>query len=654
MARGGQVGLLGNLDFMDTPFNTVSYTEKAIKDQQARSVADVLETADAGIRSGTAPGNLDDQYLIRGFRVTNQDIGLNGLYGVAPFNRLSARAIERIEVLKGPTALLNGMAPGGSVGGSINIVTKKAGDEPLTRTTTSFRTDGTLGQDIDFGRRWGTDKQFGARINLGIADGDTAVDRQEVREYFASLGLDYQGDAVRLSGDLIYQRERIDGVERQFLLSPNVDLPRPVAGANVSPLYAFTTTEELSGMIRGEVDLTDSVTFFAAGGFNRSRLDGVGASQVAIISGQGDVMADFGAGLAIDVDRTSAEVGLKGRFTTGPIRHETTVSANRVTQDNGFGFDMAGFATSNLYDPVFEPRPPVVSLPFTDLSALTLSSLAIADTMSIWSDTVQLTLGARQQRIEIENFESFFGLGSSYDESEFTPMAGLVVRPVRQWSVYANYIEGLTQGGIAPDGTTNAFQALPPFLAEQVEVGTKLDFGSFGGTLSAFRIKQGSAFVDPTNTYVADGEQVNQGIEVSAFGEITPDLRLLASAMWLDAKLAETSGGINDGNRAIGTAEFYANLGVEWDAPFVPGLTLTGRMIYTGSAFADAANTALIPSWHRFDLGARYQAVIAGYDAVFRADVLNVTDEDYWAVEGLGYLRLGEPRTYRASLSVDF
>lgn len=655
VARGGQIGLLGNLDYMDTPFTTVSYTEKAIRDQQARSVADVLETADAGIRSGTSSGNIDDQYLIRGFRVLNQDIALNGLYGVAPLNRLSARPIDRIEVIKGPTALLNGMAPGGSVGGSINVVTKKADDDPLTRFTTSFSADGTIGQDLDFGRRWGTNKEFGARINLGIEDGDTAVDRQEAREHFGSIALDYRGTRVRVSGDVIYQKERIDRMERQFLLNPGVGLPRPEAGVNISPLYAFATTEELSGMVRGEVDLTENLTFFAAGGFNRSRLDADGYSQVALVGPQGDVAADFGSGIVFDVDRSSAEVGIKARFETGPIRHSLTLSANRVTQDTAVGFDMAAFSASNLYNPVFAPRPPVLSIPPSDATAVTLSSLAVADTMSFFDDTVQLTLGVREQRVELENFASFFSPAARSDESELTPMAGLVVRPLNSWSVYASYIEGLTQGGTAPPGSANVGQLIPPFPSEQIEVGTKVDLGSFGGSISAFRITQASTFVDAaTNLFVADGEQVNSGIEASAFGQVTSDVRLLASAMWLDAELAETQNGTNDGNRAVGTAEFYANLGVEWDVSSVPGLTFSGRMIYTGSAFADAANTALIPNWHRFDLGARYETTIAGYDAILRADILNVTDEDYWAVEGLGYLRIGEPRTYRASFSVDF
>ena len=36
VATGGRVGLLGDKDFMETPFNTISYTDKFIADRQAR------------------------------------------------------------------------------------------------------------------------------------------------------------------------------------------------------------------------------------------------------------------------------------------------------------------------------------------------------------------------------------------------------------------------------------------------------------------------------------------------------------------------------------------------------------------------------------------------------------------------------------------
>src|SRR5690606_4753544 len=88
-----------------------------------------------------------------------------GLYGMLPYTSVMAEMAERIEVLKGPTALLNGMSPGGSIGGSVNVVPKRAPDEPLTQVTANYASAAQFGGHVDMARRFGDDKQFGVRFN---------------------------------------------------------------------------------------------------------------------------------------------------------------------------------------------------------------------------------------------------------------------------------------------------------------------------------------------------------------------------------------------------------------------------------------------------------------------------------------------------------
>ena len=137
VSTGGRMGLLGDKDFMETPFNTISYTEKFIADRQARDITDVISAADPTVFSTGMTGIISENYSIRGFSSSIGDVTFGGLFGVAPFYRASPEMFERVDVLKGPSALLNGMPPGGSVGGTVNLVPKRAGDEPLTRLTTS-------------------------------------------------------------------------------------------------------------------------------------------------------------------------------------------------------------------------------------------------------------------------------------------------------------------------------------------------------------------------------------------------------------------------------------------------------------------------------------------------------------------------------------
>ena len=83
---------------------------------------------------------------------------------------------ERIEVLKGPNALLTGMAPQSTIGGVVNVVPKRAPDEPLTQLTVGYNSTAQFGGHANVARRFGNDKQFGVRFNGVFRAGQTAID----------------------------------------------------------------------------------------------------------------------------------------------------------------------------------------------------------------------------------------------------------------------------------------------------------------------------------------------------------------------------------------------------------------------------------------------------------------------------------------------
>ena len=117
VARGGNVGVLGNKDFMDTPFSVTSYTAQTMEDQQAATLYDVLIN-DPTIRFTTPNGHIMENYTIRGFGVSNDHLYFNGLQGLAPDNHAPVEFLERVEVLKGPSSFLYG-GVSTSVGGAI-------------------------------------------------------------------------------------------------------------------------------------------------------------------------------------------------------------------------------------------------------------------------------------------------------------------------------------------------------------------------------------------------------------------------------------------------------------------------------------------------------------------------------------------------------
>ncbi|PEQ15014.1 TonB-dependent receptor domain-containing protein, partial [Piscirickettsia salmonis] len=147
-------------------------------------------------------------------------------------------------------------------------------------------------------------------------------------------------------------------------------------------------------------------------------------------------------------------------------------------------------------------------------------------------------------------------------------------------------------------------------------VGVKYDFGRFSGTVSLFQIEKPSGLAvangDGTSTYQVGMEQRNRGVELNVFGEAARGLRLLGGVTFLDAELTRTSNPATRGNQPVGVPRFTANLGAEWDTPWVAGLTLTGGVIHTGKEYVNQANTQSVPSWTTFDLGARYATRIDG------------------------------------------
>lgn len=152
VATGGSLGLLGSVDVMDNPFSTTNYTSELLYDQQARTLADVVVN-DAAVRTTTSTGGFGEDFVIRGFAVGSGDVSVNGLYSLVSSSRVPVQILERVEVLKGPGTLMRGIPPGGSIGGAINLVTKRAEDEPLTRVTASYVSQANVTAQLDVDRK---------------------------------------------------------------------------------------------------------------------------------------------------------------------------------------------------------------------------------------------------------------------------------------------------------------------------------------------------------------------------------------------------------------------------------------------------------------------------------------------------------------------
>ncbi|WP_144940558.1 TonB-dependent receptor [Pseudomonas alabamensis] len=659
VARKSSQGLLGSRDFMDTPFSVITYTQQAVQNQQARTLGDLI-ASDPSVRATNPAGGRFEQFTIRGLSLYNSDVSYNGLYGILPTYTIDMAMAERVDIIKGPSQLINGISPRGSVGGGINVVPKRATDTPITEFTTSYASEGQVGAAVDVGRRFGESDQFGVRFNGVKQSGDTEWDHQSVNREMAVLGLDFRGERLRLSTDIGHTARDTDAPQERVLIGANAKVPKADdVRHNYAQPWSKARTEDTFATVQGEYDLSDSVLLYGGVGARKSDHDFL-RHAVSVINDAGDFNVqprDF----TRDERVRTATLGVRNWFQTGSVSHEVNLSATHFYMDFTNGGGRYATARSNLYHPIETATPAIPArLDSKVYTENRFSGVALSDTLGFFEDRLQLTLGARWQRVKVDDWEDGIKGDTAYDEEKVSPSGGVLYKVSDQLSVYANYMEGLSQGKIAPSVSINEDEIFPPFVSRQVEVGAKYDLGDMAVTASVFRIKQPAYETNATSrVFGPNGKRRNDGVELTVFGEPVSGVRVLGGVMYIDSQLTGTVNGTFDGNRAPATPEYNVNLSAEWDVPGVTGLTLTGRGIYTGSQYLDQANGKEIDASKRFDLGARYAFKIDHKDVTLRASVENVLDDYYWSSAGAPDdsepgLTLSTPRTYLLSATVGF
>ncbi|MGQ8366892.1 TonB-dependent receptor [Glaciecola sp. 1036] len=667
IARGGRAGIFGNLDFLDSPFAGTAYTADLIKQQQAQNIGDVLLN-DPTVRVTKGFGNFQEVYILRGFPVYSDDITLNGAFGILPRQYVAAEMIERVEVLRGANAFVNGAAPGASgVGGSINLVPKRAPVGGIRNATLGYEESSIFSAAVDLGQRYGENDQWGVRFNSLTRGGESIIDGQEQDLSVLALNIDYAQDNLRFSADLGYQDNHIDAPRPQ--VTPLGDIPSaPDADVNFAQPWTFTDESQVFGVLRAEYDISDTTKTWIGAGFRKGEEENDLANPTADANGIGSA---YRFANTREDEVYSVDAGVSHDYQLSDTKNTLIVSGAIIDLEskNAFAFsNFAGFATS-IYQPTAITPPATDFFVGGDLASPLVTekvrnqSVAIANTTAWQDETVLTTIGVRYQSIDTQSFNAAGGdLSGSYDDSKFTPVVGIVVKPSDQFSIYANYAESLTPGASAPDTANglpvvNAGEVLAPFTGEQYEIGFKYDGGNIGSTASVFNLNRPNSVIE--NQIFSDGgEQQSQGVEFSVFGQPTQNSRLIAGGTYVVAELANTQSGIDEGNTPIGIPELQTNINFEYDVTDIEGLTLDARWIYTSEQYTNTANTIELDDWNRFDLGARYSFIWADTIVDIRGRINNLTDKAYWAstggYPGANYLILGEPRTLSLSVSFDF
>jgi iron complex outermembrane receptor protein len=665
VAKGGRIGLLGNMENMDTPFNSTNYTQQFIQDQQAHSVADVLQS-DPGVRVARGFGNYQEVYVIRGFPVNSDDLAYNGLNGVLPRQYIAAELLERVEVFRGANTFLNGASPtGGGIGGAINLLPKRAPNQPLTEVSAGLQTGKQTYLATDIARRFGDDNRIGLRVNAVQRKGGTGIDNEDRDLQLAAIGADYRGRGFRLSADLGWQDSKLHSGRPAVNVAAGLAVPSaPDAKSNFGQPWDFSSERDVFSTLRGEWDVAKDVVAWASFGSRRGH-------ELNRLASTLNLTTAAGAGTIRRFDNAredhikTGELGLRAALRTGPVSHKLALTTTGFDLDSRNAYGTSAFQNTSLTNPAVLALPALTTFgnslsdPRTT-NKVTLVSQAVADSMGFLDDSVLVTVGVRHQNIKQVGYAYNTSKQSSYySEGANSPIAAIVYKIAPTVSLYANYIESLQQGPVAGTTAVNIGEIFAPYTSRQREVGVKYDGGRFGANAAVFSTRQPQGVLNPaTKVFGIDGEQRNRGLELSAFGEPVRGLRVLGGVTLLDATQEKTAGGLTNGKDVIGVPDVQANVGVDWDVPGVRGFSVSARALHTASQAINAANTQNLPSWNRLDASARYHFDVDGHGVTLRLRVDNLTDKSYWASaggsQGSGYLVLGAPRTFALTASTEF
>ena len=157
-----EAGTFRGSEIMDVPSTVNVITRDVLELQAAGGLYDAVRNT-AGVTRQQNGGDTWDQLVIRGIAVENRtNYRLNGSLPIMNFAQVAMENKERVEVLKGATALYYGFT---SPAGVVNFVTRRAGATPVTTLGLAFDANGGAVASADVARRFGQRREFGVRVN---------------------------------------------------------------------------------------------------------------------------------------------------------------------------------------------------------------------------------------------------------------------------------------------------------------------------------------------------------------------------------------------------------------------------------------------------------------------------------------------------------
>lgn len=646
-----QAGTFRGARMMDTPLTVNIMPRDLLDAQQVTSMGDAVRNT-AGVTYSQVSPAVYANLAIRGIPVENRsNYRMNGSLPIVNQIDLPMEDKERMEVLKGVASLYYGFT---TPAGIVNLTMKRPTAEALNEITLSGNQFGGVGVHADMSRRFGEEDEFGLRVNAVQGWLETGVDAVDGHRTVGAVAFDWDPvENVKIRLDAEY-------IEKKITETATITLPAAVNGVTILPpmwdpkkslssQWMYSDANELNLMAHVEWRFAENWSITGQAGrsdlsrdrhYNTFRnynlTTGAGTLQVLLSNGNDYVNENYRTELA-------------GAFETGPLTHQLSVGGTINTRTAETPSNPTVNYAQNYYNPVRVAETPLPARVVPNPSKITDQGAYIFDRIS-YESWIDVLVGARYT-----DYQNKSKTGTPYNTTKTSPSYGLVVKPQDWISLYATYIEGLEEGGVAPLTAANGGEVLPPAISKQKEAGVKVEpQKGLMVSVTYFDIDRASSFLNSANRFVQDGRTLYKGWEASATGEVTQRLSIFATAMYLDAAQQKAASTAVIGKRPENTAKYTASLFAEYKPEAVEGLGVSAGLFYVGNRAINNQNTAFIDGYTTYNAGIRYSTDIADHPVTFRLNGENLTGKKYWAATGANLLSPALPMTVKFAVTSRF
>ncbi len=624
---------------IDVPQSLSLYSADEILQRGFTSVAEIINYT-PGVNNSQGEGHRDS-IVFRGVRST-ADFFIDGARDDVQYYR-PLYNLEQVEILRGPNALLFGR---GGTGGVLNRVTKKGViEESFTTAQAAVDTFGEFGFQIDSNFDAGERAAF--RINAmyeSLNNHRDFFDGERIGINPTGKFLLSEATTVDLSYEYIDHERFIDrGIPTGADGRPVEDFEDIVFGdpeVNTTTLKAHlfraAIQHDFSDNLKANVSAFYGNYDKFYGNFYASSYDQANTPNQVTLDGYEDTTERENLVLSGNLV-AEATTGSIGHTIIGGVEYINTSSdqfrfnsfwdttsddneiftiARPLNLRNGVGVNASGVTATNDFTADLNDDTRVKIDVF---SAYIQDQIELAD----WAD---LVVGARYDRFDIEVFNLPANDTRTRADDRVSPRFGLILKPQENISIYASYSESfLPRSGEQFANINGTNNQLDPNIFTNLEAGIKWDFAQgLSLTAAIFEIEQSSPQVadnDPETLDVIDS--TIEGFEIQLLGQVTERWFISAGYSYLDGEQVNRSGNTGLRPRELPEHMFSVWNNFQVTDRFGVGLGIT----FQDESFIDNGNTAVLPSYTRFDAAAYYDV---SEDIRIQVNVENLTDELYF------------------------